>query len=191
MKPTVFALLAAALLLGTASAAWAQASVFAPDDLTILTADCGKLSLPEDAIDSCLARVQALDATQPSPQLQGLAAQLQQKADRSWNPNSVDQPASTTANPAAPGNVVVGQASQGSPYGAKDDLPPDTQAVQNDNAPMAESDVDNLGPVDQMPPDANLNSDDLGPPDTDSSADDQPPPPEPEPSADDDAGPPG
>lgn len=79
---------------------------FAADDTAgAVLADCGSSDLPVSAIDSCLERVRVLDETDPSPQLQSLEAQLEQ---RETAPHAVrPQPRLMlpSANPSPPGTA--------------------------------------------------------------------------------------
>lgn len=61
--------------------ALATPAVFAAEDqASTVVADCGAADLPDSQVDSCLERARVLDETNPSPELQSLEAQLEQRA---------------------------------------------------------------------------------------------------------------
>jgi hypothetical protein len=80
----------------------------ADDNAGAVLADCAAPDLPNSAIDSCLERVRVLDETDPSPQLQSLEAQLEQReasprvARR--QPMPLQDPASPPVSEMAPDN---------------------------------------------------------------------------------------
>jgi hypothetical protein len=60
--------------------AGAPAALSAEDSASAVLSDCGSAVLPDSQVDSCLERVRVLDETDPSLQLQGLEAKLEQRA---------------------------------------------------------------------------------------------------------------
>jgi hypothetical protein len=95
-------------------AATAQAEGTAQDSPTAVLADCGSAELSNSQVDSCLERARVLDETDPSPQLQSLEAQLEQRETghravrrdpRPLQPSSA--PADSDPGPHAPEPTVV------------------------------------------------------------------------------------
>ncbi|HEY3637046.1 MAG TPA: hypothetical protein VGK90_02760 [Rhizomicrobium sp.] len=76
MTKPLYLMVSCVLLL---AAAPAPAALAADDDASKALADCGPADLPDSQVDSCLERVRVLDETNPSPELQSLEAQLEQR----------------------------------------------------------------------------------------------------------------
>jgi hypothetical protein len=84
--------------------AGAGPAAFAADDTeSAVLADCTAADLPASTVDSCLERARVLDETNPSPQLESLEAQLQERESghrgASGRPRSLqaqDNPAPST-----------------------------------------------------------------------------------------------
>ena len=82
------------------------------DDVAQVIAECGASDLADAAVGPCLERVRVVDETNPSPQLQSLEAQLEERksgkhaksaAQRADPSPSTGQPRSFEADGSAPG----------------------------------------------------------------------------------------
>jgi hypothetical protein len=110
---TFCAALGAALFAGSALA----------DDDTIqsLMADCGGPNVAKDDINSCLERARELGDTAPSPQLQGLTARLERRAEalddaeQAAESQKPDAPA-TTSGPGGGSPATTTTASVATPH---------------------------------------------------------------------------
>ncbi len=177
----------AVLLLGlAASPALAQSmqggnNPMAPeaDPSTQLMTDCDVASLEDTAVDSCLARSQALQETSPSPDIEMLTSKLEQRSVQRFDPNSMTPPTTQAKGAAerldAPDNVTT---------------PPDKMLHWDEETstdrrptqdPLAVTDGDGAtrpiqgdGKLDDGNP-PETNTDDPPPPDTPSLKDDGPP----------------
>jgi hypothetical protein len=111
VKRSIFAAFAAVALSGGAA--------LADDDIKTLVAECGGPDVKSSDIDSCLERARVLGEDSPSPQLQGLTAQLERKAERGDDDNDLSK-AYTVGSPAEPtagGGSIATPASPAAPHG--------------------------------------------------------------------------
>jgi hypothetical protein len=63
-----------------------------PDPSTQLMTDCDVPSLEDAAVDSCLDRARALQASTPSPDVDLLTSKLEQRSVQRFDPNSLTPP---------------------------------------------------------------------------------------------------
>ncbi len=86
-------------LLLVLSAITPQTASAAEDNASAVLADCTMPDLPAAAVDSCLERVRVVDETNPSPQLQSLEAQLEQREAGPHTARRQPGPPRAAANP--------------------------------------------------------------------------------------------
>jgi hypothetical protein len=88
------------------SAVAAPPAFAAEDQASAVVADCGAADLPDSQVDTCLERARVLDETDPSPQLQSLEAQLEQRATgkrtASREPRALQSPPSSASSDMTP-----------------------------------------------------------------------------------------
>ena len=114
--------------------------------------DCGGSRLPRDQVSSCLERARVLDQSAPSPQLQSLEAQLEQRvrAGSSDDDAGPPPPPQRYGPDNGPSDNEMGPDVQG---------PPDEDSGPDDQGPPNQG----YGPGDQGPPQG-YGPDDRGPP---------------------------
>jgi hypothetical protein len=157
-------------------------------DANALVNECSSPNLPREAVDSCLARAQAMDETDPSPQIQSLEAMLERRQAGAVSANApppppspyrqdqaveqgapIDVPSYVAPPPNAGGPPAqLGGRIQSAP------MPPPNGAYQSPDeqgAPYQQGEPDEQGP-----PDAQGAPDDQGPPDQQEGPQDQGPP---------------
>jgi hypothetical protein len=100
-------------------------------------ADCGSADLADSQVDSCLERARVLDETDPSPQLQSLEAQLEQRATGQRMVRHEPRPLQAPSNPAA--SDPAPYATQPTVVESEHDLPP--AAAEPDQNSSATSDA--------------------------------------------------